>query len=130
MHERSGCQCARGVPRLSQPVNPFEAVVIGVSHNASSAGSVVPSLGRQCLVECQEMGELKKSRRRVGGSRLTGTNAFPDIDTFALWVPDSTLGAGGPVDVELPDAGSVTDETRHEGLERAGRQKSYWGEQA
>lgn len=46
----------------------------------------------------------------VGG---VGSDALPDIDAFALCVPDCTLGADGPVDVGLPDAGSVADEAGH-----------------
>jgi hypothetical protein len=43
----------------------------------------------------------------------TGSDALPDIDAFCLWVPDAALRAGGPDDVELPDAGSIADESRH-----------------
>ena len=44
---------------------------------------------------------------------LTGTNAFPDVDAFSFGVPHTALGMEGPIQVELPDTGGVSDETRH-----------------
>lgn len=43
----------------------------------------------------------------------TGTNALPYIDTPSFWVPDATLGEQVPVDVELPDARCVADNSWH-----------------
>jgi hypothetical protein len=43
----------------------------------------------------------------------TGTNALPYINTPSFWVPDATLGVQAPVDVELPDARCVADDSWH-----------------
>lgn len=39
----------------------------------------------------------------------TGTNALPYINTPSFWVPDATLREHVPVDVELPDARCVAN---------------------
>jgi hypothetical protein len=43
----------------------------------------------------------------------TSTNALPYINTPSFWVPDATLGEQVPVDVELPDAGCVANNSWH-----------------
>lgn len=43
----------------------------------------------------------------------TGTNALPYINAPSFWVPDATLGVQAPVDVELPDARCVADDSWH-----------------
>ena len=58
---------------------------------------------------------MSDDRHLSEDERHTGSDALPDIDTFGLGVPDSALRAYGPEDVELPDAGSVADQTRHSG---------------
>lgn len=45
--------------------------------------------------------------------RLTSSYTFPDVDAFALRVPYAALRAQRPVNVELPDTGSVADKTGH-----------------
>lgn len=45
--------------------------------------------------------------------RLTSSSALPNLYSSALGIPCPALGAQRPVDVCLPDEGSVTDETRH-----------------
>jgi len=44
-------------------------------------------------------------------SGLVGTNALPYINTSSFWVPNATLGEHLPVDVELPDARCVADDS-------------------
>ena len=65
---------------------------------------------------------------------LTSTNAFPDVDAFSFGVPHAALGVEGPVEVELPDASGVRDETGHAvqgavGQELRGRRRrrGRWG---
>ena len=47
--------------------------------------------------------------------RLTSSNALTYLYSSALGIPCPALGAQRPVDVCLPDAGSVADQTRHSG---------------
>jgi hypothetical protein len=41
----------------------------------------------------------------------TGTNTLPNVNTSSFWVPDATLGEWLPIDVELPDARCVADDS-------------------
>lgn len=42
------------------------------------------------------------------------SNAFPDVDAFALGIPHATLAVYCPVDAEFPDLGRVGyDSARH-----------------
>lgn len=41
----------------------------------------------------------------------TGTNALPYINTPSFWVPDATLREHAPLDVELPDACCVANDS-------------------
>ena len=43
----------------------------------------------------------------------TGSNAFPDIYAFSLRIPDATLCVEIPVNVDLPDACGITDNSGH-----------------
>lgn len=45
---------------------------------------------------------------------LTSPDTLPYLDAACFRVPYAALGAKGPVDVELPDAGDVADEAGHD----------------
>jgi hypothetical protein len=76
-------------------------------------------VGGVCRTGCGQC----TTRDNGHATRRTRTNTFPDIDTPALGVPDGALGASGPVHIDLPYAGSVTDEARHGKL---GRRRWWW----
>jgi hypothetical protein len=52
-------------------------------------------------------------RLPMTGGGLTSSNALPDIDAFSFWIPNATLCVEIPVDVDLPDPGSVADYGGH-----------------
>lgn len=46
---------------------------------------------------------------------MVSSNALPNIDTFALWIPHPALCVHGPVEIELPDTSGIADKTWHGG---------------
>jgi len=63
-------------------------------------------------------------RLRASGG-IVRSNALPDIDSLPSRIPDPTLRASGPVNVELPDACGVGDESRHVWQQDSWRKKGY-----
>lgn len=50
-----------------------------------------------------------------------GTDAFPDVNALALWIPNPALGVQSPIDVQLPDASGIADQAGHSGRGNRGR---------
>lgn len=46
-------------------------------------------------------------------TRHTRSNALPNVDTFALWIPYPALCVYGPIEIELPDTSGITDQSWH-----------------
>ena len=69
----------------------------------------------QGLSDLGEAGEKVSVRctRQTKSAVLTGSNALPYVHSFELRVPYSALCVHGPVEVELPYARGVADESRH-----------------
>ena len=58
---------------------------------------------------------MAPNERGVAVNRVerTGTNALPYINSPSFRVPDATLGEEVPIDVELPDARCVANDSWH-----------------
>ena len=84
---------------------------------ARNASWVAQCQGSQCL-EVRDKDSQSGVEAYKDPEVLTRANALPNVHTFAFGIPYAALGALRPLQVELPDAGNIADESRHVGFER------------